>query len=333
MSKRDYDTMSYRKFTGKSELDKAVNTLVGILIGMASDKVVSKDEIEELNHWSSLYRNTLIKPPYSELLTTIENYLSDGNLDQEEIEDVLWLCNNLRGENSYYDAATMDIQILQGMLHGILADNYISDDEIKTLKNWLEDNEHLASLYPYDEIYSLIITALKDGKIDDTERDTFKLFFSEFIDTKESYSLNEIELQKLKKIIKINGICSVCPEIHFQDNSFCFTGASTKATRSDIADIVTKLGGKFTDSVTKKTNYLVIGAEGNPCWAFACYGRKVEKAMDLRKQGVNIILVHENDFWDTVRDHMDITFDKNKKVLKNENSSITVYDDETIDLF
>ena len=50
----------------------------------------------------------------------------------------------------------------------------------------------------------------------------------------------------------------------------------------------------------KKTNYLIIGSEGNTCWAFSCYGRKVEKAMEMRKNGVNIVLVNEIDFWDSI---------------------------------
>lgn len=31
-------------------------------------------------------------------------------------------------------------------------------------------------------------------------------------------------------------------------------------------------------------------------WAFSCYGRKVEKAVQLRKDGSQVIIVHENDF-------------------------------------
>ena len=63
-----------------------------------------------------------------------------------------------------------------------------------------------------------------------------------------------------------------------------------------------ELGGQPHGNVTSKLNYLVIGAEGNPCWAFACYGRKVEKAVELRKKGVRVVIVHENDFHDGVLD-------------------------------
>ena len=55
--------------------------------------------------------------------------------------------------------------------------------------------------------------------------------------------------------------------------------------------------------VAKQTEFLVISAKGNPCWAFSCYGRKVEKAVKLRKKGHAIVIVHESDFWDAVEDH------------------------------
>ncbi len=46
----------------------------------------------------------------------------------------------------------------------------------------------------------------------------------------------------------------------------------------------------------------MVGAKGNPCWAFACYGRKVEEAMALRKAGNRLLIVHENDFFDALED-------------------------------
>lgn len=81
---------------------------------------------------------------------------------------------------------------------------------------------------------------------------------------------------------------------------FCFTGKSTKATRNEIAELIKKNNGNYHDSITKKTNYLIIGSEGNSCWAFSCYGRKVEKAMEMRKNGANILLINEIDFWDSI---------------------------------
>jgi NAD-dependent DNA ligase len=88
----------------------------------------------------------------------------------------------------------------------------------------------------------------------------------------------------------------------FQGKVFGFTGASTKYSRKEFEEIVQALGGIVARSVSKKLDYLIIGADGNPCWAYACYGRKVEMAVALRKAGARILLVHENDFHDAVAD-------------------------------
>ena len=65
-------------------------------------------------------------------------------------------------------------------------------------------------------------------------------------------------------------------------------------------DHIERNGGRFHKSVVRELDYLVIGADGNPCWAFACYGRKVEAAIEYRKQGCKIVMVHEDDFWEAV---------------------------------
>lgn len=298
----NYDLMEFRKYTFKSELDKAIHTLEGILKGIAMDRKIAPVEVQELQNWCAINSCFIDKHPFNEFIPLIEKSLEDGELSEEELEDILWVCNNITSDNVYFDVITSDIQRLQGILHGIMSDNEINDEEIIELRNWLHENDHLSNTYPYDEVYSLIVSVLSDGKIDDIERNTLKVFFSEFIDEKSSRNIDIGQINKLKEEIIIGGICSVCPEIIFENMNFCFTGASTKTTRNKIKDVVENLKGKFENNVTKNTSYLVVGNNGNPCWAFACYGRKVEKAMGLRKNGQSILIIHENDFWDAIEE-------------------------------
>jgi len=299
---REYDSADYRKYTFKSELDKSLHTLEGILRGIAFDRKINDYEIEELKNWCLINNKYIAKHPYNELIPLIERALSDGELCKDEVQDILWVCNNFVTENNYYDIVTSDIQRLQGILHGIMSDNQINEEEIKELWEWLNENDHLASTYPYDEVYSLVMSVLSDGKLDESEVKILKAFFSDFIDLKASCNININEINNLKTELNISGICAVCPEVKFEDMSFCFTGASSKTTRSKIKNIVEALNGVFHDNVIKSTNYLVVGDNGNPCWAFSCYGRKVEKAVKLRKTGYGILIIHENDFWDAVND-------------------------------
>lgn len=75
-----------------------------------------------------------------------------------------------------------------------------------------------------------------------------------------------------------------------------------QGTRKEIADIITELGGTCKSGVSKKTDYLIVGNGGNPCWAYSCYGRKIEDAVNLRKSGAHVVIVNETDFWDVVDD-------------------------------
>lgn len=300
----DYDKHEYRKFTGKSERDKHLNVLKGILTGIVCDTNVNSKEINELKNWCSLLADYADIKPFNELLPLISDALSDNILTLDEVNDILWVIGNFisKSKNTYYDPVTRGIQQLEGIMHGVLADNIINDAEIEKIRLWINSHDFLTGYYPYDEVSSLLSSILSDGIITEDERNILKVYFSEFIDTNSSIEIDFDEITNLKNDYTVDGICSICPEIDFENKTFCFTGASTKATRKDFENLIPSLGGTFSKNVTKKTDYLIIGCNGNTCWAYSCYGRKVEQAINLRKSGSKIIIIHENDFWDAVED-------------------------------
>ena len=292
----------YRRFTAPAELHKAVNTLKGIVAGITTDRQISEDEVNELSHWCLCHANFIDRHPFNELIPLIHSVYEDGIITDDEAKDIVWLCNNFVSDNDYYNLVTSSIQFLSGMIHGILADNKISDEEIRMLKKWTTANDFLAGTYPFDEIESLLLSILSDGVVTDDERNMLKAFLSNFIDLKSSYNLNDAELNSLKEQYKISGICAACQEIDFEGNLFCFTGRSEIAERKDIADIIEHFGGKFKNNLTNSTRYMIVGNDGNPCWAFSCYGRKIEDAVKRRESGQLLTIVNEVDFWDIVED-------------------------------
>lgn len=292
----------YRRFTTPAELHKAVNTLRGIVAGLTTDKKIKPEEIDELANWCVSHKRLITRHPFSELIPLVEKVYEDGVVSEDEASDIIWMCNNFVSDSNYYDIITSSIQFLSGLIHGIMADGEISDKEIQSLQQWIKSNDYLTGTYPFDEIESLLMTILMDGNVTDEERDMLKAFFSNFIDLKISYNLNELELTAMREKYSIQGICAVCQEIVFEDSVFCFTGESERAKRKDIAELIESFGGKYNNSITKKTKYLVVGNKGNPCWAFSNYGRKIEEAVKLRQNGQKLIIVNEVDFWDIVED-------------------------------
>lgn len=297
-----HEIEEYRKFTAPAELHKAVNTLKGMVAGITTDRKISEDEVNELSHWCLCHANLIDRHPFKELIPLIQSVYEDEILTSDEADDIVWLCNNFVSDSNYYDLVTSSIQFLSGMIHGILADGEITDDEIHALRSWIQMNSYLSGCYPFDEIESILISILEDDVITQEEREMLKAFLSNFVDLKSSYNLNDRELEELKEKYSIGGICAICENMQIADNEICFTGQSLKASRKEIAQIITDLGGIFKNSPTNKTRYLVVGKAGNPCWAFSCYGRKVEDAVRRRKEGQLLTIVDEEDFWDAVED-------------------------------
>ena len=292
------DQRDYYRFTTKSRLDKSINSLLGLIQGIAVDAEINRREVDFLNLWLDDHREIRHRHPFTELYPVVQQAILDGVLTLEEKEDILWLCEKLTSRK-YYDEVTADMQILHAILAGIASDGSITAEELRGLSAWLQSHEHLRTCWPYDEVDSLIVAALKDKKIDSREHEVLKGFFSEFLAILDDRTITAPHFSKDGTML---GICAVTPSISFKGQSFCFTGSSARYSRQQISDVVVTLGGQVVASVSSKLDYLVIGAEGNPCWAYACYGRKVEKAVELRRTGARLQIVHENDFHDAVGD-------------------------------
>lgn len=295
-----YDLYKFVRYTLKSEMDRALRILEGIVRGISIDGKINAMEIAELQNWYEIHKPLLQRQAFEDLITILDEALKDGCISAEEKADIIWMCSSYTSKSLYNDLITSDIQKLSGLLHGIIADNQIELKEIEKLGNWLHDKAHLTGVYPYDELRSLITAVLEDGQLTAEERDMLKAFFSEFVDIETSNNLNDTELQELRKTINITGVYSVSPRIVVKGNLFCFTGRSVKATQEEIKNLIESVGGKFKNNVVKDTAYLVVAEQGNPCWAFSCYGRKVEQAVRMRKGGSKIQIVRENDFWHAI---------------------------------
>ena len=292
----------YYQYTGAAREQRDYNTLRGMLSAMKCDATLSFDEVRELANWCSLHEALLRLEPFSEIMPMLENALADGRIDDAETAEIAETLRRVTCFCEYYDDITYSLQYLGGFVHGLIADRELADQEIFALREWLMGNEFLSGSYPFDELYSLVVSVCADGTITEDERGTILAFIGDLVDLRESCNLSAPDFTELKAKYTVPGVCALCPEIRFRGKSFVLTGESSRASRSEIAEKIKALGGEVRNGVSGNTDYLVVGNEGNPCWAFACYGRKIETAVRLRKSGAKLMIVNENDFWDAVFD-------------------------------
>lgn len=278
------------KYISKAEHDKAINTLLHILEGIAADHTVTAKEWELLANWVSENKIVANRHPYNQLVPPLLTAVEDRVLSEEEREDMTWLCTQLRS-NEYYSLVTQDIQHLQPVLSTIASDGTVTEAEIEQLSTWLSEREHLRKCWPYEEMDILLTTTMQNHCIDPEEQKSLLEFCSSFTSSDQDFETPHVTARMLFDIF------AVSPVISFDDYIFCFTGESKRASREEMKLLAQDRGAKIVEAVSPELDYLVVGVDGNPCWAYCSYGRKIAQAIELRRQGSRLLIVHESDFF------------------------------------
>lgn len=86
----------------------------------------------------------------------------------------------------------------------------------------------------------------------------------------------------------------------FYDRTVVFTGFLNGLSRMQAAQIVADLGGHPADTVTKKTDYLVVGIQDDRLLRGHPISSKTRKAIQYAKLGTGIQIISEDDFYNMI---------------------------------
>ena len=175
---------------------------------------------------------------------------------------------------------------LVGIAQGLLCDENLNDDEIRFLNDWLRQNEAIAASWPGDVLYARVRDILADGVVTPEERTYLTEMLQQLIggtkeDLAESTHVTELALDRTASVTIPN-------------STFCLTGDFVFATRSYCESVTLKRGGFVSKSVTKKVTYVVVGGLGSAEWKHGSFGLKIEKAIEYKREGVPLLIVHED---------------------------------------
>jgi NAD-dependent DNA ligase len=177
---------------------------------------------------------------------------------------------------------------LLGIVQGILADGAINDAEIKFLRDWLRQADNVRLSWPGDVIYAQVESALADGVITTEERAHLSNVLQKLV----GGTLDELADNQHVSELAFDEVQS----IQVADRSFCLTGDFAYGPRNRCQDAVTQRGGIVLAGITKKLQHLVVGGLGSPEWKHGAFGTKIEKAMEYKRSGLPLLIVHE-DVW------------------------------------
>lgn len=173
---------------------------------------------------------------------------------------------------------------LIGLARGLIADGSINSDEVEFLEKWLVENLAIAHQPLIGTLYERVREILADGHADADE-------CSDLLAALTDFSAGETTLGEAAKSTSIP-LCSPAPTLRFDGTSYCLTGTFSYGQRKHC-ERATAARGASCGSLTKRTDFLVIGAYATESWKHSSFGNKILKAVDMRRSGVPISIVAE----------------------------------------
>ena len=195
-----------------SKLETNINTLYGIIKGINYDKKIDDKEIEKLKVWvedNRIYKQYAL---FDRIILKLEEILNDNKIteyEKIELEKLVTSINN----SKIYSESTLSLQILNGILDGIVCDQKVNQKEIENLNAWLKQNDYLKDVYPYEKVLLEVSKVLEDRILTEEESNYILGIFNEILHPEFNNDEN----------------------IDFDGKTFCLTGEFKNATKQEIS--------------------------------------------------------------------------------------------------
>lgn len=273
-----------REFNRSRNRNKAAATLYGLLTGITADHQLNDTEILFLQLW--LEQQEEMKGDILDIYDAVKAALDDGEITSEEREDLLALLDDCMEYSDHVFEKDVQINQFIGFLKGISADGVINHTEFNKLKQYVVNMpQGILKSFPFDAIYERINTILADQVVDDDELNDLNNFISDIVGTHFTTDGDAI-----------GGATSLFNDAlpsNLNGKNICFTGKFISGSRKQLEAKAAELGATPQDNVTKTTDYLVIGTLVSKDWIHESSGRKIEKAISLQKQGLDVHITSE----------------------------------------
>lgn len=259
---------------GKSMIfDKTLRLLYGLLLGFISDGIIQEEEKAVLRQWRIDHSNEMDVEQMRLITQRIDDAILSDKLTLEKTLEIISILDENMRDSSGYRPETLATQVILGVCQGVYADNVITSGELQDLSKWIDSYD---SHFTGDPAFTKIKTAVQKAAANynsDSEQELRAALFQ------------YVSLPS----------CDACNEIEFDHKNFVLSGSFAYGPKKTVAHEIEQRGGVIVSSVSKNTDFLVVGGEKSILWKYDNYGKKVARARELKEQGVAITILGEGE--------------------------------------
>lgn len=273
-------------FSFSKEKEKAVYGLKGILSGMVADKLLNEKELLFLDAWLKSQQYLVEDPDVVKILKLVGDILEDGQISPQELQDMQRSIEDILSNRESSQPGVGQIEELVGFLTGVASDGVLNDQEVEALSSWLDVNESVKDTWPASVIVNRLNNVLEDGII--TEEECQDLLQTVNQITGNSSEGDDIGYESSTEVWE-----DKVDTLEIAGKTFCLTGEFVSGDRDTVDTMLRLRGAETSPNVNKNVDYLVIGTLASRDWLYTSHGRKIEKALLLKREGAGVTIITE----------------------------------------
>ncbi len=285
---KDIDSQALTQaFSFSRQKEKAMHGLQGILAGVVADQRLNEKELLFLDAWLKSQDALRDHEDVVAILSQVGEVLEDGEITREELAAMQTSIEKIVEANNEDPGEGIGrADELVGFLTGVASDGILNDQEVDALSTWLNRNESIRDKWPASVIVNRLNNILEDGIITEEERQDLMVTVQQITGTEStteevSYEASTEVWEDSVENVKIAG------------SVFCLSGEFVSGDRNTVDTNLRLRGAETSPNVNKDVNYLVIGTLASRDWLYTSHGRKIEKALLLKRKDVPISVITE----------------------------------------
>lgn len=276
-----------RAFSFSKEKARALHGLKGILSGIVADKHLNEKEFLFLDSWLKSQQYLSEDSDVLTILQQVGDILEDGLISPNELTQMEARIEEVVSTKNTGELDSVgQIDELLGFLRGIASDGVLNDEEVDGLANWLDRNESVKVIWPASVVVKRLAAILEDGIVSEEERQDLLLTANQV--TGSSAEEPGVGPEASTEVWE-----DQIDSLQIKGSVFCLTGDFVSGDRNSVDTLLRCLGAETSTNVNKQVDYLVIGTLASRDWLYTAHGRKIEKALLLKREGVDITIITE----------------------------------------
>lgn len=177
-----------------------------------------------------------------------------------------------------------------GLIRGVLADGSISSAEATHLTCWVQAHPSVVARWPGNVLTQRLTEIFRDGRMDARERARLSDLLARIASNSTGASSPAFSTETDLPLSR------PAPVVRFEGRTFVLAGEMRHGPHSACAREITELGGRCDRSVSRRTDYVVIGGSAAGDWFQTGFRDVLDDVVRYRARAVEIAVISE-DHW------------------------------------